>query len=123
MSSLVWLKIDDKLMPTPSKFTPVYSDFDSDSSARNEVGYLTRQRIRAGQVAPKFKWVINTVKLNTLLNAIVNEHLSVTYFDPKEMALKTFDGYAQATRQPTLVLQKDSYAECMWEFECSFIEY
>lgn len=122
-SDLVWLQIDGELMPTPSEFTPVYADFDSDSSTRNEIGYLTRQVIRTGQVSPKFKWTINTKQLSYLLKAISNEHLSVTYFDPKEMALKTFDGYAQATRQPKLVLQKDTYGACLWSFECSFIEY
>lgn len=123
MSDLIWLRIDGETAPTPKAFTPVYADFDSENSTRNEVGYLTRERIRAGQVSPKFSWRIKTADLNKLLNMIENEHLSVTYFDPKENGMKTFDGYAQATRQPTLALWGENYADCWWDFECSFIEY
>jgi hypothetical protein len=128
MSELVWLKIDGVKTPTPKSFTPVYSDFDSDNSLRDETGYLSRECIRSSQVAPKFEWVINTKDLKKLLNMIKNEHLQVTFFDPMMLGdenggMHTFDGYAQATRQPKLVLQKEKYEDCMWSFECSFIEY
>ena len=49
--------------------------------------------------------------------------LEVTYYDLLTKAPVTFTGYPQATRQPQLVLQRDTYDECLWDFECSFIEY
>lgn len=128
---LVWLEIngvptgkeEDKL-PIPNSFVPVYSNFDSDDSSRDETGYLHRKVIRKGQVAPKFTWKITTDRLSFLLNAIDADVLEVRFFDPKKNALSEVKScYAQATQQPKLVLQKDTYKDCLWEFECSFIEY
>lgn len=120
---LIWIVIDGVTAPTPKGFTPVYSDFDSKNSQRNEVAKLHRQRIRAGVVSPKFTWRIQTKDLNKLLKMIVPERLNVKFYDPMTMAMHEFTGYAQATRQPTLVLAGEKYEDCWWDFECSFIEY
>lgn len=120
---LVWLMINDVLAPTPKGFTPVYSDFDTPNTKRNEVAVLKRECIRKGVVSPKFTWRIQTEALSKLLKMIVPEKLNVKFYDPMTMELHEFTGYAQATRQPSLVLQGKTYAECWWDFECSFIEY
>lgn len=127
---LTYLQIDGVKLPTPSEYTAVYSDFDSDDSVRNEEGYLHRNCIRTNHSAPKFKWNnITATDLAVILKALHGkEHLQVTYYDPlyyalNNGALHTFDGYAQATRQPTLTLQAERYEDTRWTFECSFIEY
>lgn len=120
---LVWVKINGKDLPTPTEFTPVYSDFDSSDSVRNEVGYLNRTIIRRGQVAPKYKWILNGLELSNLLKTIEPDTLDVEYYDPKERAWKQFKGYAQATRTPKMFRQHNTFDTCLWEFECSFIEY
>lgn len=122
--ALVWLEIDGETPPTPSSFEPVYSDFDSDNSKRNEAGYLHRTVIRKGQVSPKFTWkALTTLQLNQILTMIEPDHLQVTFYDPKTLRLKTIDAYAQATRQPKLIRSRNTYDECLWSLELSFIEY
>lgn len=123
---LVWLIINGEPAPPPrypNGYMPVYSDFDSKNSQRNEVAKLHRQRIRADVVSPKFSWRIQTAALSRLLNLITPEKLNVKIYDPKLMDFREFTGYAQATRQPTLVLAGEKYEDCWWDFECSFIEY
>ncbi len=123
---LIWLMINDEPTPQPrypGGYTPVYSDFDSSNSQRNEVAVLRRQCIRKDVVSPKFKWRIQTVELNKLLNMITPERLNVKIYDPKLMGFREFVGYAQATRQPELVAAGEKYEDCWWDFECSFIEY
>ena len=120
---LVWVKVNGTALPTPTEFTPVYSDFDSDDSKRNEAGFLNRTVIRKGQVAPKYKWILDGKQLSDLLKLIEPTTLTVEYYDLKERAWKTFTGYAQATRQPKLFRQRETFDACLWELEISFIEY
>lgn len=120
---LVWLIINDEPAPTPNKFTPVYSDFDTPNSKRNEVAVLKRECIRQNVVSPKFTWRIQTEQLSKLLKMIKPVSLNVKFYDPMTKTMHEFIGYAQATRQPSLVLQGKTYADCWWDFECSFIEY
>lgn len=120
---LVWVKVNGTALPTPKEFTPVYSDFDSSDSVRDETGYLRRTVIRTGQVAPKYKWILNTKELSDLLNLIEPEKLNVEYYDPKKRAWTSFVGYAQATRQPKMFRQRETFDACLWEIEISFIEY
>lgn len=129
MAELTYLMIDGVKMPTPSKYTPVYSDFDSDDSARDETGILHRTCIRMGQSAPKFKWQnITTTDLNKILLATKDKvSMQITYFDPLYYAengtLHEFTGYVQATRQPEMTLQAEKYEDIRWTIELSFIEY
>lgn len=120
---LSWLKINGVEAPTPCEFTPIDSDFDSDDSERDETGVLHRTVIRRSQHAPKFKWKLSGKELAVLLKMIDATSLQVTYFDIKTQQLITFTGYPQATRQCKLLLQAETYNDCLWEFECSFIEY
>lgn len=123
---LVWLIINDEIAPTPrcpNGYTPVYSDFDTPNSKRNEVAFLKRECIRRNVVSPKFAWRIKTPELSKLLNMIDHDSLNVKIYDLMTMAMREFTGYAQATRQPSLVLQGKTYKDCWWDFECSFIEY
>lgn len=120
---LSWLKINGVEAPTPREWAVVDSDFDSDDSVRDETGYLHRTVIRKKQHAPKYKWRLNGKELSKLLKMIDNTSLEVTYYDLLTKAPVTFTGYPQATRQPKLVLQAKTYDACIWDFECSFIEY
>lgn len=120
---LSWIKIYNEELPTPTEWAVVDSDFDSDDSVRDETGYLHRTVIRRNHHAPKFKWRLTGKELSRLLNLIDETTLQVTYYDLLTKKPITFTGYAQATRQPKLVLQKRTYDECIWDFECSFIEY
>ena len=123
LEKLSWLKINGTEAPTPTEWTVVDSDFDSDDSVRDETGFLHRTVIRKKQHAPKYKWRLNGKNLSKLLKMIDDTTLEVTYYDLLTKKLITFTGYPQATRQPKLVLQRKTYDECIWDFECSFIEY
>ena len=123
LEKLTFLKINGVEAPTPSEWTVVDSDFDSDDSVRDETGFLHRTVIRRKQHAPKYKWRLTGKKLSELLKMIDSATLSVTYYDLTTKKPVTISCYPQATRQPKLVLQRSTYDECIWDFECSFIEY
>lgn len=123
IEKLSWLKINGVEAPTPCEWTAVGSSFDSDDSVRDETGYLHRKVIRRNQHAPKFKWRLTGEKMSVLLNLINSESLSVSYFDLLTQKEITFTGYPQGTRTVKLILQKKTYKESWFEFECSFIEY
>lgn len=125
-----YIAIDGVALPTPSKYTPVYADFDSDDSKRDEVGKLHRNCIRSGQVSPEYKWQnITTEALGTILTAVDGKDtMQVTFFDPlyyvkNKGALHTFTGYVQATRQPEMTLPAENPLEARWTVELSFIEF
>lgn len=61
--------------------------------------------------------------MSVLLNLINAESLNVPYFDLLTQKEITFTGYPQGTRTVKLILQKKTYKESWFEFECSFIEY
>ena len=46
IEKLSWIKIYNEELPTPTEWTVVDSDFDSDDSVRDETGYLHRTVIR-----------------------------------------------------------------------------
>lgn len=117
------LKINGVEAPTPREWTVVDSDFDSDDSVRDETAHLHRTVIRRKHHAPKYKWRLKAKDLSKLLNMIDDTTLEVTYYDLLTRKQITFTGYPQATRQPKLVLQRSTYDECIFDFECSFIEY
>lgn len=114
-------------LPTPSEYTYTEADFDSPDSKRSETGILYRRRIRRGVRTIKCKWnAITTEQLNVILIACEPVKINVYYFDPKSTAedkLSTFSGYAQATRNATIVRPRYDSSQTLWSFECTFIEY
>lgn len=121
-----YLAINGVEMPTPSDYKYVEADFDSPDSARSETGILNRDRIRRGVLSPKFKWnALTTTELNKILKAIEPVWVQVTIFSPKATTVDhrvTFTGYAQATREASIVLPRYNSQETLWSFECSFIQ-
>lgn len=117
----------DKVLPTPSEYIYTEADFDSPDSKRSETGVLNRRRIRRGVRTIKCKWkAITTEQLNYILVAIEPAIIPVYYFDPKSTAedkMSIFNGYAQATRNATIVLPRYNSSQTLWSFECTFIEY
>ena len=123
IEKLSWLKINGVEAPTPREWTVVDSDFDSDDCVRDETAHLHRTVIRRKHHAPKYKWRLKAKDLSKLLNMIDDTTPEVTYYDLLTRKQITFTGYPQATTQPKLVLQRSTYDECIFDFECSFIEY
>lgn len=127
--TVCWLKIDGVVMPTPSDYTFVEADFDSDSSARSETGLLIRDRIRQGVLSPEYTWnIITTAQLAVILKACKPKEIQVTCFDPMAAEeevpfMRTFTGYAQATRKPKVVLPRENPLDTLWKLSISFIEY
>ncbi len=124
--AITWLKIDGVKMPTPSDFSPTYSDFDSNSSTRSETGVLKREVIRKNVHSPSFDFILKTPQLRTLMTAIKPDKISVEYADPtSETGVTTIDeAYAQATRtvKPVNIHYSD-INKCWWSISITFIEY
>lgn len=121
-----WLTIDGVKMPTPSGYTYVEADFDSQDSTRSETGVLNRDVIRTNVLSPEFTWnALTTKQLQKLLLA-VNQSAThnIIIFDPNEQSLqKEFIGYVQATRKVSVVIPRDNPMDTIWKLTLSFIEY
>ena len=126
MDKIIWLKIDGVKMPTPSGFSPTYSDFDSSSSTRSETGVLKREVIRKNVHSPSFDFILQTPDLRTLMTAIKPDKISVEYADPtSETGVTTIsEAYAQATRTvKTVNPYYSDISKCWWSVSLTFIEY
>lgn len=125
-----WLKINGVKMPTPSGFTYVEADFDTEDSVRSNTGILSRNRVRRGVLSPEYTWnAITTAQLNTILAAIEPVAVQVIAFDPKNTNADTtpyqkeFTAYAAATRKASVVLPRDDPMDTLWKISIAFIEY
>lgn len=76
------VKFDSYIPPAPSKYGVELSDMDSENSNRSEIGYMNRDRVRAGIYKLKLGWTnLSMEEVNALLAAVAPESvLTVFYF-------------------------------------------
>ena len=121
------IKIDGVEMPVPSKFAPVYKDYDSKSSGRSESMVMARDIVREDVRAITFTWRVQTPDLRRIISAIKPDEVQVEFFDinqPADVQYSTVRCYADPTREPTL-LQWEPYdpEQSWWEITVKFVEY
>ena len=77
-------------MPSPASYSLGLSDLDSESTKRNESGYMQRDRIRGGIRKYPFKWrCLSDSDASTLLSAVSGENFTVSVKEPSGMVTKT----------------------------------
>lgn len=90
-------KIDGADMPTPAhdNFKIIYDDIDSAKSTRNALGYLRRERVRAGMVKIELEYnMMSNADHAKVLTAIEPPMVDVTFFSPRHNATVTRKMYA-----------------------------
>ena len=121
------VKIDGVEMPTPSKFSPHYRDYDSKNAGRSEDVTMTRDVIRSDVKQVGFTWRVQTADLRTIRQAIKPLSIELTFFDinqPADVQYTTMTCYAEPSRDPEPI-QWDAYdpEQTWWEFTVTFTEY
>ena len=112
------LSIDGVQLPAPMTYSVEYSDLDSDDTGRSEDGLLHRVRIRAGVAKIKVSWEqLDTATLDSILNAIAPESLSVTYYFGVQ---KTATMYASAQ---SCDVRRINGGKAKWNLSFNLIEF
>lgn len=119
--------IDGVEAPTPSNFTPVYSDYDSDSAGRSETMVMNRDIIRTNLKSPKYEWKLQTPEMRKLLKLVQPEKITVRIYDlyaEAENPYTEYDCYCSTTRTVTLLKWNPADPEqSWWQIQLEFIEY
>jgi hypothetical protein len=109
-------------LPNPTKYSVKRSDLDSESTTRNEAGYLQRDRVRAGTYSIDVSWRVQRADYKKVTDATAAASFSVTFFDPFSVSTKTATMYA-GDKQGELVSYTDDASKSLWELSVSLIEY
>lgn len=120
--TLEYIRIDGVLMPAPKSYGIDRSDLDSENTSRSLSGIMNRDRVRQGVYKIKASWLVNTIELVKLTQALAPESIQVKFFDGTTGMYVTTKMYA-GDRSSTIALQKKNYNETLWEFSCDLIEY
>lgn len=118
MATLNIISIDGVQLPTPTTYSVEYNDVDASDTGRSEDGMLHRSRVRQGLAKIKLEWrQINTDKAQIILNAIVPDSVSVTYYFGTQ---KTATMYA-GNRSCELV--RVNYEQAKWNISFNLVEF
>lgn len=113
------IKIGGVDMPAPARYVVTLSDYDSENTTRNESGYMTRDRVRAGAHKIELEWVLTQGELVKLTKAISPSRFSVTFFDACSGSNKTANMYVGDRTCEMLKYDNTTW----WRMSCNFIEY
>lgn len=121
---MAMLTIGGVILPNPTSYKVSRSDLDSESTTRNEAGFLQRDRVRTGVYKIEATWQVKRAAYKTIVDALSGAKLTVVFFDPNSASTKTATMYA-GDRSGTLVrhLSETKPTESLWELSCSLIEY
>lgn len=118
MSVLNIVSIDNVQLPTPTTYTVEYNDVDSPDTGRSEDGKLHRKRVRQGLAKIKLTWrQITTDKVDIILNAIVPDSFSVTYYFGIQKTATMYAG------DKSCELVRINYDEAKWNIELNLVEF
>lgn len=90
-------KIDGVQMPAPAhdNFKITYDDIDSAKSTRNALGYLRRERLRAGMFKIELEYnMMSNANHSKVLKAIKPAMIDVEFFSPEHNEVVTRRMYA-----------------------------
>ena len=118
------IKINGKLLPNPTKYKASFSDLDSSDSTRNELGVLTRNRIRAGVVKLELGFTLKGSEVQAILDSVQPAKVSVEYTDTFQAAPKTIQAYVGDRSCELKKKTSEGHPEeDLWEVSFNLIEY
>ena len=88
------LKINGKILPTPSEMSFTLQDYDSENSKRTISGKMTRDRIRANtlKISVSFAPLFGD-ELKTIIDAVTPQFFNVQVLDPRTNSIQTLEMY------------------------------
>jgi hypothetical protein len=110
-------------MPSPSKYSVIMQDIDSENTGRTETGLLIRDRVRAGVYKIQVSWQVEHSQIKTITDAITSDKFQVTFFDPTSNTNKTCDMYCGDRSGELIRYMADNPSKSLWEITTSLIEY
>lgn len=116
------IKIGGVTIPHPSTISIGMQDLDSPDSTRNELGFLQRDRIRAGVYKVSLGFITKTgPEIATIESMISPASIEVTFPDSSGMITKTM--YV-GDRTKNIVLYKEGdFEEMVWDLSFDLVEY
>ena len=88
------LKINGKILPTPSEMSFTLQDYDSENSKRTISGKMTRDRIRANtlKISVSFAPLFGD-ELKTIIDSVTPQFFNVQVLDPRTNSIQTLEMY------------------------------
>lgn len=116
------ITVDGVGLPEPTSLRLPEFDLDSESTGRNELGVLQRDRIRQGVLKCELEWkMITTAQLASIKSAIAPDKIAVSF--PSDLGIETKNMYA-GDRTIDLVNYKGSDANKLrWNISFNLTEY
>ena len=108
-------------LPSPSTYKVGRQDLDSEDSGRNELGVLTRDRLRQGifTVALEY-WAIDNYKATLILNALTASSFNVTFWvEGHKVTRKMYVG----DRNSEMVRFMGREDKMAWNINFNLVEY
>lgn len=110
-------------MPAPTTFRVTPADLDSQSTTRNELGFMQRDRIRQGMVSIDASWKeLMQVGSQVLLTAVVPAQVDISYIDPQH-GRRPISVYVGNRVCDLNVCVDESTGEVYWDISFSMIQY
>ncbi len=115
------ITINGVKLPSPSTYKVGRQDLDSEDSGRNELGMLTRDRVRQGIYKIELGyWAINNYKATLILNAITSSSFNVTFLaEGYNVTKKMYVGDIQSELVNFMGLED----KMVWNISFNLIEY
>ena len=108
-------------LPSPSVYRVGRQDLDSEDSGRNELGFLTRDRLREGVLKLDLEyWAIDNSDAVLILNALTSTEMTVTFLLEGYPVTKTM--YV-SDRNSELIRFMNNIDKMAWNINFSLIEY
>ena len=118
------LKINGTELPRPTNYEVGLADLDSDEATRNELGILSRNRIRQGVTKISTTFQVRGSQTASILALVEPAKVSVTYFDPRASVERTINAYVGDRSCNLMVyLPEMDIDEMLWEISFNLTEY
>ncbi|MDD2965570.1 MAG: hypothetical protein PHU33_16630 [Bacteroidales bacterium] len=120
MAFIQYLVFDNVNIPLPTSYDLNLSTIVADSSGETEAGTIQRDIIRTGVVEITVSFLVSSFWLIQLSQFAKQDSISVQYFDPVTIQLKStsmyIDGYA-------VKLEKDTSFKSLWSVTFTLKEF
>ncbi len=121
---MFFLKVGDKILPTPSYYAVDAEDIDSEDSRRSdETGKMHRRRLREGVKTCDVKWILTGSQAEELRSQLSAPVLSVELLDTKGDGYYKCSMYASGLKSVFYQQQYGMKDFSYWEISCRLIEY
>ena len=103
------LKVNGRILPTPSEMSFTLQDYDSENSKRTISGKMTRDRIRANtlKISVSFAPLFGD-ELKRIIDAVTPQFFNVEVLDPRTNTIQTLEMYCGDKAFDTLRIFMDN---------------